>query len=69
MQKFFGAVQKKISTHRYTGHNKKCMKNTSVTAMATDSENCYLFTGSSLGYIKAWMIVNFWYVFNVQFCR
>jgi hypothetical protein len=44
------------------------MKNTSVTAMKTDSENCYLFTGSSLGYIKAWMIVNFWYVFNVQFC-
>lgn len=36
----------------------------SVTAMTTDTQNCYLFTGSARGYIKAWMIINFWYVFN-----
>lgn len=37
---------------------------TSVTAMTTDTRNCYLFTGSAEGFIKTWMIVNFWYVFN-----
>lgn len=43
----------------------------SVTAMASDTQNCYLFTGSARGYIKAWMIVNFWYVFNcdIIICR
>ncbi|XP_070491037.1 WD repeat-containing protein on Y chromosome [Chironomus tepperi] len=37
-----------------------------ITAMATDSENCYLFTGSSLGYIKAWMIVNFCHSTSIE---
>lgn len=39
-------------------------KKMSVTAMTTDTQNCYLFTGSALGYIKTWMILNFWYVFD-----
>ncbi|KAG5673016.1 hypothetical protein PVAND_003094 [Polypedilum vanderplanki] len=30
-----------------------------ITAMTTDTENCFLFTGSSYGYIKIWMIFNF----------
>jgi hypothetical protein len=34
----------------------------SVTAMTSDTQNCYLFTGSAKGYIKAWLIADFWYV-------
>lgn len=44
-----------------------CIQMRPVTAMTTDTRNCYLFTGTSHGYIKVWMIVNFWYVSLILF--
>lgn len=33
-----------------------------VISMTTDKANRYLFTGTSLGYIKTWLICNYWFV-------
>lgn len=33
-----------------------------VTAMATDKNNFYLFTGTTYGYVKIWLIADYWYV-------
>ena len=31
-----------------------------VMAMTTDKENKFLFTGTALGYVKVWLMENFW---------
>lgn len=32
-----------------------------VVSCATDRENRYLFTGTVLGYVKTWLVKNYWY--------
>ncbi|CRK91080.1 CLUMA_CG004768, isoform A [Clunio marinus] len=45
-----------------TEFDTNCMNGDVITALATDTQNRYLFAGSHFGYIKTWMISNFWYV-------
>ncbi|XP_049764436.1 WD repeat-containing protein on Y chromosome-like [Schistocerca cancellata] len=39
-----------------------------ILSMATDPENSYLFTGSSLGYIKVWLMENYGFPHDVDIC-
>ncbi|XP_047002737.1 WD repeat-containing protein on Y chromosome [Schistocerca americana] len=39
-----------------------------ILSMATDPENSYLFTGSSLGYIKVWLMENYGFPHDVNIC-
>lgn len=36
------------------------MAGDSVSTMATESSETYLFTGTMLGYVKTWLLTNFW---------
>lgn len=36
------------------------MAGDSVSTMAVDSTETYLFTGSMLGYVKTWLLTNYW---------
>ena len=49
-------------TSLMTSFNAIHMAGDQVTAMATDKENFYLFTGSTHGYVKIWVIADYWYV-------
>lgn len=31
-----------------------------VVSLATDNENRYLITGTAMGYIKVWLVCNYW---------
>lgn len=44
-----------------TDFNAIHMAGDSVVALATDVENFYLFTATALGYIKTWVMKDYWY--------
>lgn len=42
------------------------MAGDSVCAMSTDETNTYLFTGSVMGYVKIWLMTNYWLVYDLN---
>lgn len=58
-----GSIQA-YSDHNFGGYidsfNAIHMAGDCVTSLATDNKNRYLITGTAMGYIKTWLICNYW---------